>query len=111
MNDVELAKVNNAGNKSYLLGEEEEDEIWLGEPSAHLNHVVAYHQVVREQMQATVDQLQKVHKEVCSSSGCSSLFIISLKIASFTISLALGPVFSSFFNTKCKFITTYTGRA
>uniref|UniRef100_A0A7M5V337 Cortactin-binding protein-2 N-terminal domain-containing protein n=1 Tax=Clytia hemisphaerica TaxID=252671 RepID=A0A7M5V337_9CNID len=65
LNDVDLAHVDNqAEDKSYLLQGEEEDEVWLGEPSAHLNHVVAYHQVVREQMQTTVQDLQKVHKEV-----------------------------------------------
>ena len=58
-----------AENKSlYLLNGEEEDDVWLGEPSAHLNHVVAYHQVVREQMQATVKGLEKVHKEVSAVS-------------------------------------------
>eukprot|EP00112_Aurelia_sp_Birch-Aquarium-sp1_P017853 Seg418.11 transcript_id=Seg418.11/GoldUCD/mRNA.D3Y31 product="Cortactin-binding protein 2" protein_id=Seg418.11/GoldUCD/D3Y31 len=38
---------------------EEDEEVWLGEPTAHLNHVVAYHQLVREQMQA---MLQDQHK-------------------------------------------------
>ena len=43
---------------------EEEDEVWLGEPSAHLNHVVAYHQVVREQMQSILGSLRTQHKQV-----------------------------------------------
>jgi len=66
LNDVDLARVDSTStdDKSYLLSNEEDDEIWLGEPTAHLNHVVAYHQVVREQMQSTVADLQKVHKEV-----------------------------------------------
>eukprot|EP00112_Aurelia_sp_Birch-Aquarium-sp1_P006048 Seg1675.11 transcript_id=Seg1675.11/GoldUCD/mRNA.D3Y31 product="CTTNBP2 N-terminal-like protein" protein_id=Seg1675.11/GoldUCD/D3Y31 len=40
---------------------EEDEEVWLGEPTAHLNHVVAYHQLVREQMQA---MLQDQHKTI-----------------------------------------------
>ena len=43
---------------------EEDDEVWLGEPSAHLNHVSAYHQVVREQMHSIVHTLQSQHKKV-----------------------------------------------
>ena len=67
MNDMDLATVNSStsDDKSYHLAPgDEDDEVWLGEPSAHLNHVVAYHQVVREQMHSTVEQLNKVHKEV-----------------------------------------------
>lgn len=66
LSDVDQAHVEDSPeDKSlYLQNGEEEDDIWLGEPSAHLNHVVAYHQVVREQMQATVEGLEKVHKEV-----------------------------------------------
>ena len=50
-----------------LNGAEEDDEVWLGEPSAHLSHVVAYHQVVREQMTSIVSSLQKQHKQVSFS--------------------------------------------
>lgn len=64
LNDTELACVQTPDEKTYGLNGEEEDDVWLGEASAHLNHVVAYHQVVREQMQSTVEDLQKVHREV-----------------------------------------------
>ena len=66
MSDLDQAQVEDSpeDKSSYPLNGEEEDDVWLGEPSAHLNHVVAYHQVVREQMQATVEGLEKVHKEV-----------------------------------------------
>ena len=43
---------------------EDDDEVWLGEPTAHLNHVVAYHQLVREQMQSMMQSLQDQHKVV-----------------------------------------------
>jgi len=43
---------------------DDDDEVWLGEPSAHLNHVSAYHQVVQEQMQSIVIALEKQHKQV-----------------------------------------------
>ncbi|XP_057296028.1 uncharacterized protein LOC130624973 isoform X2 [Hydractinia symbiolongicarpus] len=62
LNDVETAALEENEAQTNLL--EEEDEIWLGEPSAHLNHVSAYHQVVREQMQSIVETLQSQHKKV-----------------------------------------------
>lgn len=42
-----------------MQGNDDDDEVWLGEPTAHLNHVVAYHQLVREQMQAMLRDQNK----------------------------------------------------
>ena len=64
LNDSSSAELVNEQPANENLGADEEDEIWLGEPSAHLNHVVAYHQVVREQMQSIVVSLEKQHKQV-----------------------------------------------
>merc|ERR1712226_234308 len=61
LNDGAFSKIEDDKSEHVL---DEEDEVWLGEPSAHLNHVVAYHQVVREQMQSIVTSLQKQHKQV-----------------------------------------------
>eukprot|EP00794_Sanderia_malayensis_P006059 gene6059-6761_t len=43
---------------------DDDDDLWLGEPTAHLNHVVAYHQLVREQMQSMMQSLQEQHKTI-----------------------------------------------
>ena len=59
LNDFECQLVSNDKRLN-----EEDEEVWLGEPSAHLTHVVAYHQVVTEQMQTIVNSLQKQHKQV-----------------------------------------------
>ena len=64
LNDSSSAEIVNEVPGNENMGVDEEDEIWLGEPSAHLNHVVAYHQVVREQMQSIVVSLEKQHKQV-----------------------------------------------
>lgn len=74
LNDVETAALEENEAQTNLL--EEEDEIWLGEPSAHLNHVSAYHQVVREQMQSIVETLQSQHKKV----GTLKLFLALCRI-------------------------------
>ncbi|XP_065640793.1 uncharacterized protein LOC100200864 isoform X3 [Hydra vulgaris] len=59
LNDFECQIVSNEKHAT-----EEDEEVWLGEPSAHLTHVVAYHQVVTEQMQTIVNSLQKQHQQV-----------------------------------------------
>lgn len=64
LNDAEGATVIEEEEKQMNGFIEDEDEIWMGEPSAHLNHVSAYHQVVREQMNSIVQTLQSEHKKV-----------------------------------------------
>ena len=64
LTDSELAIVSKRNNVTEADEEDDDDDIWLGEATAHLNHVVAYHQLVREQMQSMLDSLQQQHKVV-----------------------------------------------
>ena len=58
-----------------LPSNEDEDEVWLGEPTAHLNHVVAYHQFVREQMQAMLQDQHKTVNNIVVQNWCMLLSI------------------------------------
>ncbi len=72
LGDAKFAKVNTQDQQNN----EEDDDVWLGEPTAHLNHVVAYHQLVREQMQSMMQSLQDQHKTVCVLNFTSILQLI-----------------------------------